>query len=746
MKTRLGLVLFVGLFVGATMVRADECRLVPHVDAEESRESATVSVVTLTARDRDGNLCSDVNASLTMSWAGNAPGTFLEPSSSSVTLVGGRATVRVQRPVQTETTITRLAFETGSDDLLGTEIWLRNADDVRGVWVSDPNGGCSYEVPESMVAAGFSIDVRTDRPYNMFTGANEDLTFTISCTSKTNVSLDVTVKYHVMTWDGADIATDRQERQAAVGEKWSWTASFNPPETRGIYFVVANVTRTSTNRQLAFTRTNLVRLPAHSYSSTAETSIFGIADWWPVPTHEAAQSLLDRLGIRWVRSGDLRFQHTGRAVNYHNEIGDWNNAMWAADQREHWAAEQIEECLHRGSSNFEFGNEVNLYVENGASESSGIGLCHFAPAYVEWVKTFDKVMKENGWDGQVGLLGCGMSGFDHEFAGWMRDAGILPMLKGFCVHAQPAEYVPDYPYQASGRYGAPEREPGPHPGDYSTPGTAGGVYWNFLGTIRAAQDWLARYAPGMPLWVTEMYSPSQPNYAHSPSERDGADNVVLEYALLKAEGVKAGMFYMMCDSIGSNRFGMDPNDREYTFGLLRRDLSFKPSAMGYCAIAEALDGATFTGWMKLPDEKAHGLLFNTPRGPLAVLWGRWDGMLLSWKDEDGVCNHKNPWENRWWTKKTFDFAAHGDVTCIDSIGRARTLTPAGGIVSVELSGSPCLVYGLDSSVLATCSEPRFATSDGLTLADFESRIRTTDGRALEQFNSVPRRGIVLVVP
>ena len=720
-------------------------QMLPHVDAVETRESDTVCVVTLTARDNNGNLCPDISETVTAHWSGNAPGTFLEPSSGVVMLVNGSGTLRVRRPVQTESTITRLSFLAAGESLLGCELWLRNADDVKTLWEADPNGGASRELPASRVGSGFDLSVRTERPYNMFTDTAQPLSFDISCTSRTNVSMEVIVKYSVYDWDGVRIASCAYTNTMAAGSSRVFSASFDPIEERGIYFVVAEVIRKASNKRQAFTRTNLVRLPPHAYCSTPDDSVFGMADWWPLPTQEDAQNLLDRLGVRWVRSGDARFQHTGRVANYHNEIADWNNAMWEESQREHWAALQIETCQEKGCRYFEFGNEVNLYVTNGCPVSSGIGLCHFADAYTAWVKTFDKVMKKNGARGSIGLLGCGMAGFDHAFAERMRDAGILPMLDGFCIHPNASEYVPEFPYRAGGRHGAPERSPSSHPADYPTPGTSSGAYWNFLGTVRAARDWLDRHAPGMPLWVTEFYSPSYPNYAHGPSERDGADNVVLQYALLKAEGVKAGMFYMMCDGIGSDRFGLDPDNREYSFGLLRHDLSMKPAALGYCAIAEALDGATFRGWMKMPDEMAHGLMFDTPRGPLAVMWGRWDGLFLSWEDSNGICRHKEPWIDRWATVRSFDFPATPQVVRIDSIGRSRMLETANGIVTVELGASPCLVYGLAVDAVEVYGDDSGRGVSGLALQLLDTRFLSTDGAALEQLDTRPDCGLIFFV-
>ena len=121
--------------------------------------------------------------------------------------------------------------------------------------------------------------------------------------------------------------------------------------------------------------------------------------------------------------------------------------------------------------------------------------------------------------------------------------------------------------------------------------------------------------------------------------------------------------------------------------------------MGYCAIAEALDCAKFRGWMKFDDPKAHGLLFETPHGSMAIMWGRWDGLFVTVEPPDGKpCRHKESWIDRWPTKKGILLPAKGPVVRIDSIGRRKPIERReDGMAEVVLDGSPCIVYGLDVS-------------------------------------------------
>ena len=420
--------------------------------------------------------------------------------------------------------------------------------------------------------------------------------------------------------------------------------------------------------------------------------MFGIAAAWMFPSPEKVQRLMDRLGVRWMRMADNRVQHEGRHANSHNNLGDWAHADWPEAQKENWIVHEMEYCIAHGNRYYEFGNEMNLRGLEIGQTMAGIGQAERAGIYSKWVKAFRRVMKERGYDKKVKLLGFGMAGFDLPFVDVVRKSGALDCLDGFCIHAANSQFTPDYPYGLPG-VGQIERPMGTHPDERKVPGH----YWNFFGTIRTCRDYLSKYRD-MPLWVTEVYSSTYPNFKWGASMRDSADNVVLEYALMASENVKVGHYYQLHEGIGGDRFGLNPGNREYSFGLLNRDLSFKPLAMGYCAIAEALDGAKPRGWMKMNDPKAHGFLFDTPRGPMAVMWGRWDGLYVTAEPPKGrPCVHKEAWVDKWPTKKAIAFAAREKVVRIDSIGRSRRVEVRDGTAEIVLDGSPCIVYGLDES-------------------------------------------------
>lgn len=155
--------------------------------------------------------------------------------------------------------------------------------------------------------------------------------------------------------------------------------------------------------------------------------------------------------------------------------------------------------------------------------------------------------------------------------------------------------------------------------------------------------------------------------------------------------------YQLNDSTWHDIGGVNPKDVEYHYGMLMRDLSLKPAAMAYAATAEELDGAKFLKYLEFKakgDEEVKGMLFDTPRGDLAILYDRIDGYFQSRNTPD--FKHAEPWVKAWPTERNHVFkAAGGEVTVINSIGRARKIPAADGKVTLKLSGSPVMVYGLD---------------------------------------------------
>jgi hypothetical protein len=277
-------------------------------------------------------------------------------------------------------------------------------------------------------------------------------------------------------------------------------------------------------------------------------------------------------------------------------------------------------------------------------------------------------------------MSAGLAGMDVIFMQKLYDAGGWPLFDAMALHPGRGNYAADYGVDHA--YG--EWTHGDH-----------GSYWNFYGSVRTANDLLKKLGE-KPLWLTEAYASGFPNSWWDDTPRNGAENTVLQFVLTKAEGAKCLMFYQLFDSVWYDQFGVNPKEREYFFGMINRDMSFKPLLMAYCASAEALDQATFVRALKSDDSNFRGLLFNTPRGPLSVLWNRADGYTLTQPAQH--FKTPEPWIDTWKTKIPFNVpTTASSITAINVIGQEQIIPAQNGTAQIQLTGAPVMVYGMDVS-------------------------------------------------
>ena len=197
-----------------------------------------------------------------------------------------------------------------------------------------------------------------------------------------------------------------------------------------------------------------------------------------------------------------------------------------------------------------------------------------------------------------------------------------------------------------------------------------------------------------PLHLTEVYACTQPNNWWVDSYRQGAENVLLTFALGVAEKAASVLFYQMHNGVWADVNGINPKDREYDYGLLMRDNSPKPSLMGFATAAEHLDGAEFIRNIEIPGTKIRGMEYSTPRGKMAIVYDRTDGTQQSKNTKDFV--HREAWVDHWKTHRAHDFKSNlKEVRTVDAIGRETKIPVREGIVSLTLSGAPLIVYGLE---------------------------------------------------
>ena len=570
-----------------------------------------------------------------------------------------------------------------------------------GVWKSsfsllplDSRSGESVALAEAARPAGVTFDVAA--AYHLFEG-DEPLRCVARVTSALSTRCAFDLTWTVRDFDGKTQVSGHRRETLEPGAACKVQLSFDPPERRGLYFAEVSATEVGSGRE-AFARTTLARLPPYRFADGPKESPFGLAAYWPIPDEESVQRLMDRMGVMWVRVGDTHLQHPPRRCNHHSSVNllKMTNAAECAA----WIVRQFELCRSRGNAHWEFGNEFNMSTAGIALRSHGIGRGLLAPAYAEFVREIDRIRLERGYD-DVKLLSLGLAGLDGVFMEKMYEEGIWPCLAGFCLHPGRGNFTPDYPFVSPERE-TPEKFETDDPSDAERLGNSN--FWNFYGAVRGARKRLAMYGD-MPLWLTEVYTPTYPNSFWEDTLRASAENVVLTYALIKAEGVACGFYYQLFDGVWFDRIGVNSRNREYHFGLINRDLSPKPAFMGYVAVAEALDGARFVGWVKPDNKTTHALAFAKGDGSsVVVAWDRTDGYVLTQCPPQGR-RFRSPecWENHWKSVKTVSFPAKGRVTCANAIGQERVLPTENGRVRVDLTGAPVLLRGLDLDRIATVS-------------------------------------------
>ncbi|XHR31069.1 MAG: hypothetical protein ACFUZC_11010 [Chthoniobacteraceae bacterium] len=542
------------------------------------------------------------------------------------------------------------------------------------------------------------LHIGTDHTYNWWTDAASPFSLNALLVNVSAEDRTVEFRYWVRDFSGKFLSQQTREVSLKSGQSLAEDIRFQPVEIRGIYFAEVAAIDKKTGTEV-FARTNLTLLPDHQFKATSADSIFGIAAYWPFPTENGVQRVMDRMGVRWYRQGNTHSFKNITAL-HHSHIPKLEEKA----KRDAWIREQLQICVDSGNPAWEFGNEINYGV---LSIGMGDVLKDEARAkrietYVQWVRDIRRVQKEMGAPAtNVNILSVGLAGMDVKFADGIQAAGGWELLDGLAIHPGRGNFTADYPVSTPWK----EWQTGAY-----------GNYWNFYGSVRTGANLVKKYGkPGEPkdLWLTEVYTCSFPNSFWEDSLRNGTENVVLSFALAKAEGVKAVMWYQLFDSVWSDKLGVNPKDREYYFGLIQRDLSFKPALLAYATIAEELDQARFVRWLNFPAlSKSRGLLFDTPRGPMAVLWDRTDGFILNKRKADSAEIKADPagtkppfaspeaWIDNWQSHIKVSLpVADKALTTINPIGQRETVPANDHSATLTLTGAPVIVYGLDAERL-----------------------------------------------
>ncbi|WP_405793614.1 hypothetical protein [Streptomyces sp. NBC_01506] len=524
------------------------------------------------------------------------------------------------------------------------------------------------------VAAGraLGVEVWTDQPFNLYKAAGQTMTLKSQVVNGGTAAKAVTLTWWARDYAGTKIAGGTLSKTLAAGAAWDAALTVTSP-SQGIVFTEVEAVA-GTDKALA--RTNLTVLPDFTYRAGTE-SMFGIANypWLLKPGKDAVLGLLKTLGVKWIRIAYAGAPGIDTATLdahgiAHNVELSGIPVGGTPQQIADWADTNVAKAIDAKALYFEVSNEVNqpwmsgrgadVYVRDGLRQVTDRLTAAASPMKV---------------------MNAGLGGMDYIWTENFHAAGGWDLIDAFAFHPGRGNFTPDY---------------APPPSEW-TQGSAGS-YWNFLGALRKARQVVDTYGGNKELWLTEAYASTKPNAWWTDTYRNAAENTLLTLALAKSEGVTGVNWYQLHDSTIHHPQEADPANVEYHFGLMNRDTSAKPSLLAFATAARVLDRAGFVRHLAFADPDIKGLLFTTPEGPVSILWSRKDGYVLNADHgTDSWYASPEPWTDRWTTKS--DVVAHsgtvsGTVRELNCIGQERTLTAAGGKVTLRLDGAPRVYYGL----------------------------------------------------
>lgn len=525
----------------------------------------------------------------------------------------------------------------------------------------------------------FFLKLESDHVYNWWKDNSGNMGVTAQVSNATEETKEAVVKYWVTDWSGNRVLDSSAKITLAGNEKKAVPVFFKPTAKRDIYVLEVSVEDVDGN-EVTFARTNLALLPDHNFSATPDSSIMGLSAYWELPDADNLYALLKRMGVKWTRTGD-KSKLGGAQPMYHTNSKTDITKTYTDAERDKIIEDCFAEMVANGSNIWEFCNEVNL-------KGDGVGKATYVSQYVDWLKAIRKVQQQNEAWKDIKIISFGISGADIAFLDQMKALGGWDLLDGIALHPGRGNYVPDYPVK--------------EPWNNYTKSDADS-YWNYYGTIRQVKDYIRANGNNKSLYLTEVYACDAPNRSWYDTPSEAADNVVLSYALAKAEGVANCLFYQLFNSVHYDLQGIDANDPEYFYGLANRDLSFKPSLMAFCNVAEVFDrGVTFSGWVQHEDQPTlRHMSFTSKEGNVDIIWDRTGGYTEL--RPYGNC-FPEYWASFWEEEETPHVnvslpVSESTVTVFNSIGQGETRAAVNGKVDLEVSAHPqIIVRGGESAV------------------------------------------------
>ncbi|MFD0659206.1 hypothetical protein [Thermocatellispora tengchongensis] len=353
-----------------------------------------------------------------------------------------------------------------------------------------------------------AVDVWTDRPFNIWTGADRPLSVRGVAYNK-GPERRLTLKWKVRDFDGRVLERKVTRPLAGAGALAEDSLSFTAPG-RGVYFVEFEA---RAGDEKVFARTNVAVLPPHDFSGAETATTIGIAADYLFATKEERE-LLHRLGVRWSRHPHFTAAELAQYGLHQNrlrtpespEAFDGDPAgLRAYIDAEITTAEEAQAVY------YELANEWNM--RGGILKGAG-----GAEYVTKWAASFAQRIAERG--SPLKLMSVALAGMDYVYAERMFAAGLTRHVRAFALHPGRGNFTPDY---------------APDPSEWTQ--GSNGSYWNFLGSVRKAKEMIAAQ-PGEPLelWLTEAYACTKPNSWWHDTYRHAAENVLLTQALAVAEG------------------------------------------------------------------------------------------------------------------------------------------------------------------------------------------------------------------
>lgn len=524
-----------------------------------------------------------------------------------------------------------------------------------------------FEIAARHKARPLAIQLTSPMRNNIFESGSPELTLELA--NVTDVEMKgVKFAVDVWDWDGVNVLHKESERDIPARTRRGGTIKV-PVSGRGLWFCEARAT--GPDGKEVFARTNVAILPPHEFEHRKE-SIFGLingVDRQFRTEKEEEVKLMARMGVHWWRSGDEWSLMEKYGIEPIAQIDFSIKGGRKYDPEKD--AERVRKCVKSLIDHkvryAEMGNEI---AHRGTAEERH----RLFTGYVTWLDAYRAERERQG--GTFKII-YGTSSFRVWLMKIMQEYEMFTKLDEYVIH--------------------------PARGYWAADKDAGG--WRYLGLIRgtrrAIEDELGIKNPKFHL--TEVYAKTRPNDGWSDSYRQSGENMVLTAALAVSEpGVRTFTVHKLHEGISYDDNGVNPGNLEYHYGLLHRDNSPKPSFMGYVTAAEELDGAKFRQWIYRDEkkDKLRGLIYDTPRGPLALLWDRAEGDGLMGhapepRKKGEPFFHYEPWRDHWRVKNRRTFNASGKtVTAIDVLGRRKELPVAGKRVTLTLDGGPVFVYGL----------------------------------------------------